>query len=123
MNKVIYGSLIFIIGLGLGYIIPKQSTAKPQDEMMWAQSSQFGVMLSYVMMPGEDKESFNQNFNKFLQKQSDLFINYSKQTEDAALSNWLDKKAESVDEYLSIQKQVKPTSEVSGHFRPYSILA
>ena len=111
MNKVVYGFLIFIIGLSLGYLIPKQSTAKPQDEMMWAQSSQFGVMLSYVMMPVEDKESFNQNFNQFLQKKFDLFINYSKQTEDAALSNWLDKKAESVDEYLSIQKQVKPTSE------------
>jgi hypothetical protein len=111
MNKVIYGSLIFIIGLSLGYLIPKQSTTKLQDEMMWAQSSQLGVMLSYVMMPEEDKEGFNQNFNQFLQKQSDLFINYSKQTEDAALSNWLGKKVESVNEYLSVQKQVKPAPE------------
>jgi len=111
MNKVIYGFLIFIVGLSLGYFIPKQSTAKPQDEMMWAQSSQLGVMLSYVMMPDEDKKNFDQNFKKFLQKQSDLFISYSKQTEDTALSHWLNKQAESVNEYLSIQKQVKPASE------------
>lgn len=74
--------------------------------MMWAQSSQFGVILGYVMMPEEDKEGFNQ----FLQK-SDLFINYSKKTEDAVLSNWLGKKVESVNEYLSVQKQVKPAPE------------
>jgi hypothetical protein len=103
MNKVIQGSLIFIIGLSLGYFLPEQNTVKSQDEMMWSQSSQFGVMLSYVMMPEEDKVGFNQHFNQFLQKQSDSFINYSKQTNDAALSGWLEKKSASIDEYLSIQ--------------------
>ncbi len=107
MNKVIQGALIFIIGLSIGYLLPEQNTAKLQDEMMWSQSSQFGVMLSYIMMPNEDKEGFNQHFHQFLEKQSDLFINYSKQTEDAALSGWLKKKTASIDEYLLLQNNGK----------------
>jgi len=101
MNKLVIG-LMFIVALGIGYIIPKADSAHLQDEMMWSQASQFGVMLKFIRVSHEEKDSVDPDFNSFLQKQANLYLNYSKNTENDALADYLIKQVETIDEYLSI---------------------